>query len=459
MEFKKNIKQIEASELLKSSARHILLRGGSRSGKTFLLVRAVVLRAGKCQSRHLIIRKHFAHVKQSVWYDTMPKVMAICFPGLSEACRWDKQDWFIRLPNGSEIWFGGLDDKERTDKILGKEYSTIFFNECSEMSYDSIGVAYTRLSEKNALKKKFYYDCNPPKEEHWSHKLFIQKVDPIQEGDVQIPDPSDYVSMKINPRDNAENLDPDYIPKTLERLPPALRLRFLEGEYGSDDRDIIQASWIVPSERRPEGRDVAARFSFCDPAYTEEAQATDHTCESAIVTVSVGYDGIIHDDEVLHGLWSYQKLKDMAKSVWARNCKTPNYYFGIEDVAAQKWLKQDLNREGVGCVLLKPDGDKIRRTISVTDIMEQGKTRVNDASLTRQLLGFPGLKLKDLVDAYVGCLKMAKLYGYFGFKRPDADNKPLTYEDRVHRYMIARRAQIARMKKGMGRDPVLGTQW
>jgi hypothetical protein len=29
------------------------------------------------------------------------------------------------LPNGSEIWFSGLDDKERTEKILGQEYVTI----------------------------------------------------------------------------------------------------------------------------------------------------------------------------------------------------------------------------------------------------------------------------------------------------------------------------------------------
>jgi hypothetical protein len=33
---------------------------------------------------------------------------------------------------GSELWFGGLDDKQRVEKILGNEYiQTSSFNECS----------------------------------------------------------------------------------------------------------------------------------------------------------------------------------------------------------------------------------------------------------------------------------------------------------------------------------------
>ena len=52
-EFKLTPKQQEANELLASSARHIMLAGGSRSGKTFLLVRAMVIRALKApHSRH-----------------------------------------------------------------------------------------------------------------------------------------------------------------------------------------------------------------------------------------------------------------------------------------------------------------------------------------------------------------------------------------------------------------------
>lgn len=128
--FKKTKKQIEACFLIGSmSFLYILLYGGSRSGKTFIFVRAVFLRALKYpNSRHLILRFRFQHAKQSLWYDTIPKMLRLCFPGLKRGSGDDcdvkenKQDWFYQLQNGSQIWIGGLDDKDRAEKILGNEY-------------------------------------------------------------------------------------------------------------------------------------------------------------------------------------------------------------------------------------------------------------------------------------------------------------------------------------------------
>lgn len=115
-------KQVEANVLLGSPAAHTMLYGGSRSGKTFVIVRAILTRGLAYKSRHAVLRYRFNHLKGSVIYDTLPKVMGLCFPGVADHCHMDKSDWFYSLPNGSEIWFGGLDDKERTEKILGQEY-------------------------------------------------------------------------------------------------------------------------------------------------------------------------------------------------------------------------------------------------------------------------------------------------------------------------------------------------
>ena len=93
-------KQREANRLLASPARYIMLRGGSRSGKTFVLVRAIIQRALNAPgSRHVIFRFRFNHVKTSVWSDTLPKVLKLCFPDLR--ARFDKTDFYIELPNGS----------------------------------------------------------------------------------------------------------------------------------------------------------------------------------------------------------------------------------------------------------------------------------------------------------------------------------------------------------------------
>src|SRR5271169_4364276 len=96
-------RQVEANELLGGSAKHICLVGGARSGKTFLLVRAVFIRALKAGgSRQLIARLRKNHVVASIGRDTLPKVIELCFPGLP--FKLDQSEWFLTLPNKSEIW-------------------------------------------------------------------------------------------------------------------------------------------------------------------------------------------------------------------------------------------------------------------------------------------------------------------------------------------------------------------
>lgn len=227
---KKTSKQREAIKLLASDARHIMLYGGGRSGKTTIMTYGTILRAAKCQeSKHLIVRKNFSHIKASIWYETLPKLKSIAFPNLP----WvqNKQDWFIELPNGSQIWIGGLDDKERTEKILGTEYSTVYFNECSQISYPAINMALTRLAQKNHLKKKAFYDCNPPNKKHWTYQVFIKGVDP-NTGEKKSSEHYDYLLM--NPKDNLQNIDKDYLNITLASLSHRERMRFELGEFLDD---------------------------------------------------------------------------------------------------------------------------------------------------------------------------------------------------------------------------------
>src|ERR1700716_1578004 len=105
--FELTAKQIQATALLGSPATHTMLYGGSRSGKTFAIVRAIITRGLAHKSRHAVLRYRFNHLKGSIIYDTLPKVMELCFPGVADLSHMDKSDWFYSLPTGSEIWFGG----------------------------------------------------------------------------------------------------------------------------------------------------------------------------------------------------------------------------------------------------------------------------------------------------------------------------------------------------------------
>src|SRR5262249_2859404 len=149
-----------------------------------------------------------------------------------------KTDWFIKLDQ-SEVWIGGLDEKERTEKILGTEFATIFFNECSQIPWSSRNLALTRLAQKCDLRLKAFYDCNPPSELHWTNQLFERKLDP--ETREPLGDPDDYASLQINPADNKENLPESYI-EGLKALPPRLRRRFYEGRYSPADGNAL---WTI----------------------------------------------------------------------------------------------------------------------------------------------------------------------------------------------------------------------
>ena len=232
--FKKTIIQIKAIKLLATAAIYIMLYGGSRSGKTFIIVYAIIVRASKKTSRHVMLRKTFNSIKTSIWMDTLPKVIDLCFPDLKESwqCR-NKSDYVWTLPNGSEVWIAGLDDDKRVEKILGKEYSTMFFNEASELSFSSVEIALSRLAENSGLEPKAYFDENPPTKKHWSYWQWIKLLNPVES--TPLPDSNDYASMLMNPMDNEQNLSKGYL-KRLSGMSEDKRQRFLMGEFadGSD---------------------------------------------------------------------------------------------------------------------------------------------------------------------------------------------------------------------------------
>ena len=253
-------KQKEANRLLGGPARNIMLRGGSRSGKTFILVRAIVQRALNApNSRHAIFRFRFNHAKTSIWSDTLPKVLKLCFPDLR--ARFDKTDFYVELPNGSQIWIAGLDDKERVEKILGQEYVTLYFNESSQIPWGSVETAMSRLAQKcelapeiakatgrQYLSLKAYFDCNPPSKLHWSYALFRAKVKPGTKE--ALPKPDDYAEMRVNPADNADNLPPEYF-EVLASMSAARRLRFEAGEWASE---VNGALWALEDRKAPDGK-------------------------------------------------------------------------------------------------------------------------------------------------------------------------------------------------------------
>lgn len=229
--------------MLGGSARHILLRGGSRSGKTFVLLRAIIIRALRADAtRHGVFRYRLTSLRSSVLRDTFPAVMRLCFSGVHY--RFDRQDNVVVFPNRSSIFFGGLDDAERTEKILGLEFSTVYLNEASQISFGARNMLLTRLAQKSDLIVREYIDANPPTMDHWLYSLFELQTDP-KSGE-PLAKPEMYATMVLNPELNRENLSRDYL-EQLEALPERERRRFLLGEYQTT---VDCALWHMDKIRR-----------------------------------------------------------------------------------------------------------------------------------------------------------------------------------------------------------------
>lgn len=406
-------KQELANDMLGSISTHCMVYGGSRSGKTFLLVRALLTRALAHKSRHAILRYRFNHIKASIIYDTLPKVLELCFPGVADKSKLDKTDWFLSLPNGSEVWFGGLDDKERTEKILGQEYATIYLNECSQIPWASRNMAMTRLAQNTQLRLKAYYDCNPPGMAHWTYRLFMEKRDPDRR--TQISNPENFNSIIMNPKDNEANLPSAYL-EELQNMSEPMRRRFLLGQFADTSDSALWTLELLDQQRIVDGKipEMVRIVVAVDPsgASGEEDLRSD---EIGIVVCGLGKDGRGYILEDLSGrmapaMWG--KAAVSAFDRWEADCIVAEDNFGgamVQEVI--RGASSNPERKTGGTIpyrSVKASRGKIARAEPIAALFEQQKVslvghfpEMEDQFCAMTTAGYIGSRSPDRADAAI----------------------------------------------------------
>lgn len=425
--FQLTARQIEANRLLASPASNIMLRGGSRSGKTFILVRAIVQRGLNApESRHAIWRYRFNHAKASIWQDTLPKVMKLCFPAVPLDC--NETDLIATLPNKSQLVLGGLDDKARVEKVLGQEYATLYFNESSQIPWTSVEVAMSRLAQNVALAPaiakatgrthlplKAYFDCNPPSKLHWSHDLFRKGLKPGTKE--ALADPSDYAEMLINPADNRANLPGKYF-DILAGMSEAKRLRFERGEWATE---VNGALWTLEDRLGEGGRVIPGLDSTrvtaapelqrvvvaVDPSGTKGEGGGD---DIGIVVAGKGFDGRAY---VLA-----DRTCQLSPDGWGRRAVTAYAEFNADRIVAERnfggAMVEHVIRTADRSVAFKEvtaSRGKVARAEPVAALYEQGQVShvgshpdLEDQMLNMTANGYVGEGSPDRADALVWAL-------------------------------------------------------
>lgn len=413
MAFQLTRKQELQRDMIASDATHIMAYGGSRSGKTFGFVRAVLIRALAHKSRHAMLRYRFNHIKASIILDTLPKVMELCFPGVDEKSKLDKTDWYYTLPNGSEIWFGGLDDKERTEKILGQEYATLYLNECSQIPWASRNMAITRLAQKTPLRLKAYYDANPPGMAHWTYRLFVEKRDPDRR--TPVANPMNFNAIQMNPRDNEANLDPKYL-EELQGMSEAMRRRFYLGQFTDVSESALWTLELLDQQRIVDGSvpDMVRIVVAVDPSGVsgEEDKRSD---EVGIVVCGLGKDGRGYVLEDLSGrmapnMWG--KAAVSAFDRWEADAIVAEENFGGAMVAEViRGASTNSERKVGGSVpyrAVRASRGKIARAEPIAALFEQQKVsmvgifpELEDQLCAMTTAGYVGSRSPDRGDAMI----------------------------------------------------------
>lgn len=235
-------KQVRGWDLLTDAGKtRILFDGGSRSGKTILAMEYLVMRALRFPgSRQLIARKHRTHAKQSIWNNSLKKYLSDFIP--SEFYALSESELSVKFRNSSSIVIGGLDEAERVEKILGNEYLTVFLNEATQLSWNTVLMIITRLSQtshaENGAKgvPKLILDCNPRNPRHWLYIAGVRKLDP--DSMKSLSDSDRWARLSWSAYDNKINLPEEYL-HALETLPESMRERMLNGIWKNNDGAVF----------------------------------------------------------------------------------------------------------------------------------------------------------------------------------------------------------------------------
>lgn len=421
MSFAPTAKQKEAIVgVLAGIATWLLLYGGGRSGKTFLIVRTIVLRALKAAgSRHLIVRFRFNALRSSVIADTFPKVMRICYPGVHYVL--SKTDWCVKFDNGSEIWFGGLDEGERMEKLLGMEFATIYGNESSQISWAGVMLLLTRLAQKvmqtlpgrapSPLKLRFFFDCNPPSKAHWSFKVFKQKINP--ETREPLPYPDDYQSFQMNPADNLENLSEEYM-RVLDGLSERMKRRFKRGEFAEAtpnalfDESVIDAWRVADGEKLP---DFVRVVVAVDPSGASDDEANADNDEVGITVDALGTDGrayLLEDLTVSGGPTTWGKVAVQAFMRHKADLVVGETNFGGGMVKLTVQVAAKALEVRVPFKMVTASRGKVQRAEPFSALYEEGKVRhvgvfskLEDELCAFSTGGYTGPKSPNRADAHV----------------------------------------------------------
>ena len=349
--------QIQTSKTfddINSNRKIILLRGGSRSAKSYSAVQYLIVKALEQSGTVIsIVRKSFPSLRISTLRDFKTIMSDL---GIWEEERYLATEKAYRFSNGSMIEFLSIDDAE---KRKGTKRDYLFIDEANELNYEDFFQLFIRTTFKTILA------YNPSFSKlHWIYQQVAIH-----------PEAEEFVSTY---RDNPF-LDPQ-IAAEIERLKdisPSYYAVYGNAEFGMVEGIIFDNVSIIddiPNEARLLG------YGF-DAGYAND--------ESAIVAMYQYEDDIIYDEIV------YQK--GLLTNQLANHLLTAYEHFGRNEVwidSSEPRLRDEIFRYGINIKSVVKGKDSI---VNGIDIMKQHRILLTKRSsnLINEFFSYSWKKDKD----------------------------------------------------------------
>lgn len=228
-----------------SKAKNVIVYGGAGSGKSYTVSQFLILeRLLKYKNKHLLVtRKYNPSLRITAW-----RLIKEMLNAMSIQYEERKSEQIIKLPNGSEILFRGMDDPE---KIKSAEFNYIWMEEATEFTLEDYQQLRLRLRRATAgQRNQMYLTFNPVGKTNWVYKYFFQEEQP----DTQI--------LHTNYKDNPF-LDKEYVQALLEleKQDKAFYKIYTLGEF-AELENVIYTNYRIVNEIPKEFDEVIYGLDF-----------------------------------------------------------------------------------------------------------------------------------------------------------------------------------------------------
>lgn len=197
--------------------------GGAGSGKSYGATQKIFLKSLKYKRKVLVIRKIQRTIKDSIWSLIITHLHN---SGYYEACRVNRSDFEIELPNGSIFIFKGLDDPEKIKSIDG--ITDIVIEEATELTEDDFTQLNLRL-RANVDYLQIYLMFNPISKKNWVYDYFFVRELPLNIKVIK----TTYLDNRFLSKEYTEELE-----RLKDRNPAYYRIYCL-GEFATLDKLVF----------------------------------------------------------------------------------------------------------------------------------------------------------------------------------------------------------------------------